>query len=118
MSDNKRCLSCRHYGNHFTNTSGETPAESFDLGWCSAPAVAAQVESLGYIVARGSNVDITTAREICDRELDGVFVYFEPLIPSAGAVSEPPALAGGQFAEPQTLVQITRTRPQALKAAA
>lgn len=31
------------------------------------------------------SVDLTTARDICDREGDGTFVYFEPKTPTAGA---------------------------------
>lgn len=87
-----KCLSCRHYGNHFTNFTDPAPGV-FASGWCSAPEINAQVESAGYILARGSSVDIATARDLCDREGNGIFVHFEPEDPATGA-----AFAGPQAA--------------------
>lgn len=83
MSNTKKCLSCQHFGSHFRNLTNEEPLTLIG-GWCSAPAIAAQIQSAGYIVARGSNVDIDTARDLCDKESDGIFVHYEPETPTAG----------------------------------
>ena len=87
MSNTKKCLSCRHFGSHFRNLTNEEPLTLIG-GWCTAPAIAAQIKSAGYIVARGSEVDISTARDLCDKEADGIFVYYEPESPSSGAAFE------------------------------
>lgn len=60
-------------------------------------------------------VEINPAREICNREGDGIFVYFEPTVPIAGAAAEIPHSA---IRTPQSLVQITRNRPRSRHAAA
>ena len=83
-----KCLSCRHFGSDLSVNGPRPDIDVLLAGWCSAPAIAAQIRSAGYIVARGSEVDILTARELCDREGDGIFVNFEPESPSSGAAFE------------------------------
>lgn len=62
-----KCESCKHY----------RPDNNRCKAW--------PVRNLGgdYV-----SVDLTTARDICDRESNGIFVYFEPKTPTSGAAFE------------------------------
>lgn len=68
----KKCESCRHYR--------QDPSKpGFDFGFCFSPQIKIPMHSL----------PVLRAREICDREGDGIFVYFEPREPASGcAVAE------------------------------
>ena len=95
-----KCESCR-----FQKT------DSFESDMCASPDVNA-----AFSGHKKAMLSLGTARDICDRESNGIFVYFEPKEPSTGA----------------TFVQIERVRsphvskgstsdqtpPQTLKAAA
>ena len=83
----KKCEECRHY-----KPSGL--ARGFWNGFCASPTIL----NIREVVM--SNLSIRYAREICDREGDGIFVHFEPKCPTAGAC----------------FVQITRGRPTQLVA--
>lgn len=66
----KKCESCRHY------TAYKIPKGD---GECSQPIIGATAPcNLGRL-------RITAAREICNKEGDGHFVYFEPKDPATGA---------------------------------
>lgn len=68
----KKCEGCRHF----------KPAEGgqFTDGRCDSLDVS---NTRPYWKRRGP-VLITIAREICDKEGDGIFVHFEPKTPAAG----------------------------------
>lgn len=92
----KKCESCRHYFSDPAMKGVEV---------CGSEDVIGQI-AVGVAEA----IDLNFGRMICDKEGDGIFVYFEPIEtePSAGA-----AVAEDRgFWEPVTkpLVQITRTR--------
>lgn len=64
-----RCESCRFFAGHY---------RSFEESSC---------------VRLELPEDITAAREICNKEGDGIFVYFEPKTPTAGATFGQTAMA-------------------------
>lgn len=72
------CESCRHYGSKVVHENEARRLIRFctnDL--CTTDQVREQFpDRLG--------MPIDMAREICDREGDGFFVYYEPKDPSAG----------------------------------
>jgi len=70
----KKCEKCKFY-------FGDSQ-EPFEKGVCASPIV------IGTFGVEAEAMDITAAREMCDREGDGHFVYFEPLTPAAGAAFE------------------------------
>lgn len=96
-----KCESCRYFSaewklGHFRSIIAGNQR-------CEAPSVLKAFNRPTY--HQTQRLAIMLARDICDREGDGRFVYFEPrdTEPSAGAA----------------FVQITRDRkPQAMKAAA
>jgi|CXWL01.1.fsa_nt_gi hypothetical protein len=88
----KKCESCRHF---FID-----PALEFKYGVCGSEDV------LGVMVGSAEVIDINAGRLICDKEGDGVFVYHDPIEPTAGAAAELPAALPPSAALP--LVQITR----------
>lgn len=59
----KKCLSCRFF----------KPGPTFESSFCSNPDVHYPLTHY-----RGAMLIIWAAREICDKEGDGVFVYFQP----------------------------------------
>ena len=69
----KKCEMCRHFFND--------PALEFKYGVCGSEDV------LGVMLGSAEAIDINSGRMICDKEGDGIFVYFEPIEqdPSAGA---------------------------------
>lgn len=88
-----KCESCRHFG--LSRPKGDARN-----GLCRNENVIRE----GALFETSYFLPISPAREICDKEGDGHFVYFEPKTPAAGA-----------------FVQITRQpadRPWALSAAA
>ncbi len=72
----KKCESCRFY-----NESNDSLPES-----CLNLSVRCSVDP-DFIFYR-IFAELGPAREICDREGDGIFVYFEPKQPVAGAAVE------------------------------
>lgn len=108
----KKCYDCRHY---------------FSDPAMPRIEVCGSEDVLSLSVTFDDAIDLQFGRQICDREGDGHFVYFEPIeiVPSAGAVFE-----GIPYSRPSEelrweclqevqdvpLVQITRTRPQAMAA--
>jgi hypothetical protein len=89
----RKCESCRHFVDYGSNL----------MDFCSNPKV---VPSDHPWATRGlwplekdpmlDAAGLETARDICDRESNGIFVYFEPKTPTAGATfqSSPPCLGG------------------------
>lgn len=69
-----KCKDCRHFE--------PSPTEVFFHGSCRNPRVHGPLTR-----SRSANVklDIVEAREICNKEGDGIFVHFEPKIPGNGA---------------------------------
>lgn len=67
----KKCEKCKFY-------FGDSQ-QPFENGVCASPKV------LGGVGQKLGTVQIVVGRQICDREENGHFVYFEPLTPSAGA---------------------------------
>ncbi len=67
----KKCESCRFYRNF--------KSQPFEKGICSSPDVFSS--------------KVLTARQECDKEGDGRFVYYEPKPPAAGMTFEPPPIA-------------------------
>lgn len=65
----KKCESCRHF----------RPAEQFEKSVCQNSRV---INTQPY--TSRSLMLINTARDICDKEGDGIFVHFEPKTPAAG----------------------------------
>lgn len=68
----KKCEGCQFFFND--------PAQGFHEGICVNETIAAVVS--GGIC---DVIDIDSARHVCDREGDGIFVYYEPKTPAAGA---------------------------------
>jgi len=66
-----KCESCRHF---------EPSPKSFWAGRCVRVEILNDASMRGYAV-----FNIKRARNICDREGDGIFVYFEPRDPATGA---------------------------------
>jgi hypothetical protein len=90
----KKCESCRFYWNFGVDKS------VFVDALCKSP----EINEIAFQLDPDNHFSplITDARDICDKEHDGHFVYFEPKVPTTGAV-----------------VQITRSRePKARHAAA
>lgn len=76
----KKCESCRHYDK-------PSPSHSFGAGQCRQSEIGSRLGKKGL---RGFHT-VEFAREICDREGDGVFVYYEPKNPGGiGAAAEIP----------------------------
>lgn len=113
-----KCKDCRHYE--------PAPTNVFFHGSCRNPRVHRSVTN-----SRSADVklDIVEAREICDREGDGIFVHFEPKTPASGAAwRECPdcthSIAPGEVHTCQTPKDWRRQlnehlrEPKALKAAA
>lgn len=69
----KKCESCRHY----LPVPG---TNEFHKAQCTSW----EVLSLEAHIFGGPMPLIEDAREICDKEGDGIFVYFEPKVPTAG----------------------------------
>lgn len=89
----KKCESCRFHSSKRSKLSiGEIA-----LVFCTNPIVASDEIKEMFPDRIGLPLDI--AREVCDKEGDGIFVYFEPVTPAAGATFEAPktmaASAGG-----------------------
>lgn len=74
----KICENCRHYFQPFVE-------KSFDDAVCGSPAVQAidDPQNESHFAPM-----IANARDICNREGDGIFVHFEPKTPTAGATFE------------------------------
>lgn len=71
----KKCESCRFF---YALAKGD-----FDNSICT------NVDVNGHTSVNFAEVPtMTEARQICDREGDGIFVYFEPKEPHAGAAVE------------------------------
>ncbi len=66
----KKCESCRHF-------RAEGEGSPFNTARCKSPVIV-------LVFNRCLSVAISDAREICDQEGDGIFVYFEPKTPAAG----------------------------------
>lgn len=71
-----KCESCIHY-------QKETPHHTFGAGRCIQQAVGRKLRRILSDTVRFHTIDY--AREICNKEGDGIFVYFEPKTPTAGA---------------------------------
>lgn len=69
----KKCESCRFYCNEITEH------RNFYLGYCTRDDVFAESPIPDDPAFYQDYPRIADARKICDREGDGVFVYFEPL---------------------------------------
>lgn len=89
----KKCESCQHY----------VGQPIFGKEFCLNVIVKAAAKSDDVFLDQFTKLD--PAREICDTEGDGIFVFFQPITPAAG---EPSAV----------LTQIRRDRPKAMRAAA
>lgn len=63
----KKCERCRHF-------RSDRNRRGFEAGVCTSSSIAI------------NSLPILDAREICDKEGDGIFVYFEPKTPAAGVV--------------------------------
>lgn len=74
----RKCESCRHY-----QPSRAFPGQ-FARGVCHTVRIRRPTISTP---PEAPPVPILEARDICDREGDGHFVHFEPLIPEAGAAA-------------------------------
>ena len=89
----RKCESCRHY---------------FSDPAIPGVEVCGSEDVLGQMVGVAEAIELSFGREICDREGDGHFVYFEPIEvdPSAGATFQSGSSDWNPVAIP--LVQITR----------
>lgn len=113
----KKCESCRHYDVEYVDIR---PIVIIGGKFIEQPPRPGTVLSctnfnIAIIDNLGGKVPLSQAREICNREGDGIFVYFEPTVPTAGAAAEIPHSA---IRTPQSLIQITRNRPRSRHAAA
>ena len=70
----KKCASCRHF-------QSDPNSDQFERGFCTHIRI--RRPSL-WTPPGQQPVPINRAREICDKEGDGIFVHFEPKTPAAG----------------------------------
>jgi hypothetical protein len=112
----RKCNSCRYLGTISGVSDGST---KIALECCTSPKVKDELRSFGYGITKVYEPDIETGREFCDREGDGVYVYYEPPDSSspngntfdAADRESPPAPPSDLF------VQITR-EPRVMRASA
>lgn len=64
----KKCESCKWYIPH---------RDGFSAGQCAQPELLQATIDEGFAL-----FNVSRARELCDRESNGVFVYFEPVLSS------------------------------------
>lgn len=92
-----KCESCRFYDK-------PSPSHTFGAGQCRQSEIGSRLGKNGL---RGFHT-IEFAREICDREGDGRFVYFEPKNPGGigaafGTPASLPATDASALEEPKTM---------------
>lgn len=102
-----KCESCRHF-------RLSRPKGDFRNGTCSSE----QVALTRTLMLTGAFLPISTAREICDREGDGIFVYFEPKEPTAPHGLDLPTDWEAHRTTPPETPMVRFTAERALKAAA
>lgn len=78
----RKCESCRH----FIETKKGQKIHFFS-NQCSRSEIVDEIFPTS-LCHKQLSAGVDLARDICDREGDGHFVYFEPRDPSAGAVVE------------------------------
>ena len=72
----KKCESCRFYAHQVSELY-------FDL--CKQQTVVDLVFPPEFETDKFVDAPLTLARDICNKEGDGIFVYFDPKTPTAGA---------------------------------
>jgi hypothetical protein len=106
-----KCESCRHHGSSTRDVTPKlgphVPHGNFAVVrvavFCTNDACASDEVKEMFPDRKGTPLDM--AREICDREHNGHFVYFEPRDPSAGVTfrdadrERPPAPIKFRFAD-------------------
>lgn len=78
-----KCESCRFYGTEIV-AAGENQRR---IRFCTNPNTVTDKVREMFPDRRGVPLDM--ARDICDREGDGIFVYYEPKTPATGAATQP-----------------------------
>lgn len=79
-----KCESCKHY---------RPIGSRFEDAWCEHPQVKyPKTNGIPHPAIPRISVTVSAAREICNKEGDGIFVYFEPRNPGGiGVGLEMPA---------------------------